>query len=85
VTPTEFKLLELLGGSPGHVFSRQRLLDAAFGFDHYALERTVDVHMMNLRRKVEDDPRAPCYLLTVFGVGYKMAEAPGSGRDGGPA
>ena len=79
VTPTEFKLLELLGGSPGHVFSRQRLLDAAFGFDHYALERTVDVHMMNLRRKVEDDPRSPRYLLTVFGVGYKMAEEPDPG------
>jgi DNA-binding response OmpR family regulator len=74
VTPTEFKLLELLGASPGQAFSRQRLLDAAFGFDHYALERTVDVHMMNLRRKVEDDPRAPVYLLTVFGVGYKMVE-----------
>ena len=74
VTPTEFKLLALLAGSPGRAFSRQRLLDAALGFDHYALERTVDVHMMNLRRKLEDDPRSPRYLLTVFGVGYKMAE-----------
>jgi len=79
VTPTEFKMLELLAGSPGQTFTRQRVLDAAFGFDHYALERTVDVHMMNLRKKVEDDPRVPRYLVTVFGVGYKMAEDPGAG------
>ena len=77
VTPTEFKLLELLARAPGVVFSRQRLLDAALGFDHYVLERTVDVHVMNLRRKIEVDPGAPRYLLTVFGVGYKMAETSG--------
>ena len=74
VTPTEFKLLELLGASPGQAFSRQRLLDAAFGFDHYALERTVDVHMMNLRRKIEEDAAAPRYVQTVYGRGYRMAE-----------
>jgi DNA-binding response OmpR family regulator len=74
LTPTEFKLLALLAATPGRAYSRQELLDAALGFDHYALERTVDVHVMNLRRKVEDDHRAPRYLLTVYGVGYKMAE-----------
>lgn len=74
VTPTEFKLLELLASSPGRAFSRRHLLDTALGFDHYALERTVDVHMMNLRRKIEPSRRSPEYLLTVFGVGYKMAE-----------
>ena len=74
VTPTEFKLLEVLASVPGRARSRQELLDAALGFDHYALERTVDVHIMNLRRKVEDDHRHPRYLLTVYGRGYKMAE-----------
>jgi DNA-binding response OmpR family regulator len=76
VTPTEFKLLELLAEVPGRAFTRQRLLDAALGFDHYALERTVDVHVMNLRRKIEADHRSPRYLLTVYGVGYKLAEQP---------
>jgi DNA-binding response OmpR family regulator len=74
VTPTEFKLLEVLASAPGRARSRQELLDAALGFDHYALERTVDVHVMNLRRKIEDDHRHPRYLLTVYGRGYKMAE-----------
>jgi DNA-binding response OmpR family regulator len=76
VTPTEFKLLDLLAAAPGQARSRQELLDAALGFDHYALERTVDVHVMNLRRKIEDDHRSPRYLLTVYGVGYKLAEHP---------
>jgi DNA-binding response OmpR family regulator len=76
VTPTEFKLLELLAASPGRARSRQELLDAALGFDHYALDRTIDVHVMNLRRKIEDDHRTPRYLLTVYGVGYKIAELP---------
>jgi len=76
VTPTEFKLLELLATVPGRAHTRLELLDAALGFDHYALERTVDVHVMNLRRKLGDDPRTPRYLLTVYGVGYKMAEQP---------
>ena len=76
VTPTEFKLLELLAAVPGRAHTRQELLEAALGFDHYALERTIDVHVMNLRRKLGDDPRTPRYVLTVYGVGYKMAEQP---------
>ncbi|AYY11417.1 DNA-binding response regulator [Actinobacteria bacterium YIM 96077] len=76
VTPAEFKILECLAASPGRAFSRQHLLEHAFGFDHYVLDRTIDVHVMNLRRKVEPDPAAPTYLITVFGVGYKMAEIP---------
>jgi DNA-binding response OmpR family regulator len=76
VTPTEFKLLALLAASPGRAFRRQRLLDGMLGFDHYALDRTVDVHVKNLRRKIEADPRWPRYLLTVQGVGYKLAERP---------
>lgn len=74
VTPAEFKILTCLAAAPGRAFTRQRLLEEAFGFEHYALGRTVDVHVMNLRRKIETDPAHPAYLLTVYGVGYKMAE-----------
>ena len=74
VTPAEFKILACLCAEPGRAFPRQRLLEQAFGFDHYALDRTVDVHVMNLRRKIEKDPAQPMYLITVYGVGYKAAE-----------
>jgi DNA-binding response OmpR family regulator len=71
-TPAEFKILERLTAQPGRAFTRQRLIEDAFGFDHYALDRTVDVHILNLRKKLEVDPSAPEYLLTVYGVGYKL-------------
>ena len=70
-TPAEFRILRELVSNPSRVYSRQRLLEAAFGFDHDALERTVDVHVMNLRRKLEHDPADPRHLVTVYGVGYK--------------
>ncbi|WP_239459828.1 response regulator transcription factor [Nocardioides daejeonensis] len=70
-TPAEFRILRELVTHPSRVYSRQRLLEAAFGFDHDALERTVDVHVMNLRRKLERDPASPERLVTVYGVGYK--------------
>ena len=76
VTPRELAILETLADRPGRVFSRQQLLDAIAGFDHYALERTIDMHVMNLRRKIEVDPAQPRYLLTVKGRGYKLAEEP---------
>ncbi len=73
-TPAEFRILAALIAEPGRAFSRAQLLTEAFGFDHYALDRTVDVHVMNLRRKIEQKANEPRYLLTVYGVGYKMAE-----------
>jgi DNA-binding response OmpR family regulator len=73
-TPAEFRILARLAAEPGRAFTRQQLLTEAFGFGHYALDRTVDVHVMNLRRKVELEPSRPRYLLTVYGVGYKLAE-----------
>ena len=75
-TPKEFRILEVLAAEPGTVFSRRQLLEAAFGFEYEGLERTVDVHMMNLRRKLEPDAAEPAYLQTVYGVGYRMAEDP---------
>jgi DNA-binding response OmpR family regulator len=74
LTPSEFDLLLVLAREPGRVFSRQELLQRAFGFDYDGLERTVDVHVMNLRRKLEPDPANPRFLHTVYGVGYRFAE-----------
>ena len=56
------------------MFSRQRLLEELHGFDRYISDRTVDVHIMNLRKKIEPAPRRPVRLLTVFGVGYKLTD-----------
>ena len=74
LTPTEFKLLEVLIREPGRAFSRLELLDRVFGYDFEGFERTIDVHMMNLRRKIEPDPKNPTYIKTVYGMGYKFAE-----------
>ncbi len=74
LTPKEFKLLETLARAPGRAFSRLELLDRVFGFDYEGLERAVDAHVMNLRKKVEPDPSRPTYIQTVYGVGYKLTE-----------
>ncbi len=74
LTPTEFRLLEVLAGEPGRAFTRPELLDRVFGYDFEGFERTVDVHVKNLRKKIEPDPRDPVYLKTVYGVGYKLGE-----------
>lgn len=76
VTPKEFAILAALTRSPGRVFTRPMLLEEAFGFDYDGLERTIDVHVGNLRKKLERDPADPRYLLTVYGVGYKLNEDP---------
>jgi DNA-binding response OmpR family regulator len=72
LTPTEFKLLETLAGAPGRAFTRQELVEQAFGWDYGGLERTVDAHIMNLRKKLEPDRGQPSLIATVFGVGYKF-------------
>ena len=74
VTPTEFELLATLARQPGRVFTRGQLLDAIRGLEAESFDRAVDVHVKNLRRKLEPDPRNPQYVLTVYGVGYKFAE-----------
>ncbi len=68
LTPTEFDLLAALARSPGRVFTRRELVERALGWDYEGLERTVDAHIKNLRRKLDD---ASC-ISTVFGVGYKF-------------
>ncbi|GAA2295347.1 response regulator transcription factor [Streptomyces kunmingensis] len=80
-TPGEFRLLAAMAAEPGRVFSRQLLLAELHGFDRYIGDRTVDVHVMNLRKKIEPEPRRPVRLLTVFGVGYKLTDPAKGARD----
>ena len=75
LTATEFQLLTAMARSPGRVFTRSQLLDAIHGVAFEAYERAIDAHVKNIRRKLEPDPRRPRYVLTVYGVGYKVAEA----------
>ncbi|MGW4640125.1 response regulator transcription factor [Sphaerisporangium sp. NPDC004334] len=82
-TPGEFQLLELMASQPDRVFTRQQILGHLHGFDRYITSRTVDVHVMNLRKKIEPNPRAPVRLVTVYGVGYKLAAV--GGRSPGDA
>lgn len=73
LTATEFQLLATMARQPGRVFTRAQLLDAVHGVAVESYERAIDAHIKNIRRKIEPDPRAPRYLLTAFGVGYRFA------------
>ena len=75
LTATEFELLRILSASPGRVFTRGQLLDSIRGVSYESYERAIDAHIKNLRKKLEPDPRRPVYVLTVYGVGYKFADA----------
>jgi DNA-binding response OmpR family regulator len=74
LTATEFALLAAMARQPGRVFTRSQLLDAIHGVAFEAYERAIDAHVKNIRRKLEPQPRAPRYLLTVYGVGYRLAD-----------
>ncbi|WP_285687012.1 response regulator transcription factor [Actinoplanes sp. NBRC 103695] len=74
LTAKEFGILELLAREPGRVFTRGQIIDKTFGFEHDVSERTVDAHVVNLRRKIEANPAEPRYVQTVYGRGYRMAE-----------
>ncbi|MBT2401885.1 response regulator transcription factor [Streptomyces sp. ISL-100] len=73
-TPGEFRILAAMAAEPERVFTRQQLLEELHGFGRYISDRTVDVHVMNLRKKTEPSPRRPVRLLTVFGIGYKLTD-----------
>jgi two-component system alkaline phosphatase synthesis response regulator PhoP len=74
LTATEFQLLAALARQPGRIFTRSQLLDAIHGVAFESYERAIDAHVKNIRRKIEPDPRMPRYLLTVYGVGYRLAD-----------
>lgn len=70
ITPTEFKLLFTLASTPHRTFTRDELVSKALGYHFEGYERSIDAHIKNLRQKIENDPRHPEYLKTVYGVGY---------------
>lgn len=74
LTSVEFKLLAAFMREPGRVFERADLIDKAFGYDFESFDRAIDVHIFNLRRKLEPDPKHPRYIRTIYGAGYKLAE-----------
>ncbi|MEE8331033.1 MAG: response regulator transcription factor [Acidimicrobiia bacterium] len=75
LTATEFELLSTLARNPGRIYTRVQLLDGLYGDSVESYERSVDAHVKNIRRKLEPNPRKPQYVLTVYGVGYKFADA----------
>ncbi len=72
LTPTEFKILDFLVHHPGQVFSRLQLMDGALGEAYEGYERSLDTHMSNLRKKIEQNPTEPEYIQTIYGAGYKF-------------
>jgi two-component system alkaline phosphatase synthesis response regulator PhoP len=73
LTPVEFKLLGMLAHEPGRTFTRAQLIEKVLGYDYDGFDRTIDVHILNLRRKLEPDPSHPKYITTVYGTGYKFS------------
>lgn len=75
LTPTEFNLLHTLLQSPGYVFTRSELIERGLGHEYIGMDRTLDSHIKNLRRKIEPDHKNPTYIQTVYGIGYRLVEA----------
>jgi len=73
LTPTEFKVLYALASYPGRVFTREELVEKALGYQFEGYERSIDAHIKNVRRKIEDDPKNPSLILTIYGVGYRFS------------
>lgn len=74
LTRIEFDLLKVLISSAGHVFTRSELIESALDYDYEGMERSLDTHIKNLRRKIEPDPKKPQFIQTVYGVGYRLGE-----------
>lgn len=73
LTPTEFNVLSVLAAAPGRVYTREELVDKALGYHFEGYERSVDAHIKNIRQKIEDDPKNPALIQTVYGVGYRFS------------
>ncbi len=72
ITPNEFDILYALVSNKGKVLSREQLIDKIFGIDFNGYDRTIDVHIKNIRKKIEEDTKSPKYVVTVMKVGYKF-------------
>ncbi len=73
LTPTEFKVLHALASYPGKVFTREELIEKALGYNFEGYERSMDAHIKNIRHKIEDDPKSPSIIITIYGVGYRFS------------
>lgn len=71
LTKNEYSILYTLFSHPNKIFTRDEIIDIAFGMDYEAFDRAIDTHIKNIRQKLEDDPRSPMYINTVYGVGYR--------------
>ncbi len=76
LTLTEFKLLQCLAERPNQVFTRLHLVNVILGYDFEGYDRTIDAHIKNIRRKIEDNPRRPSYIKTIYGLGYRFIGIP---------
>jgi len=76
LTPTEFKLLQCLAERPEQVFTRLQLVNVILGYDYEGYDRTIDAHIKNIRHKIENDPKNPSYIKTVYGLGYRFIGLP---------
>lgn len=74
LTKTEYRILETLSKEPGRTFSRNELIQNVFGYEYYGIDRSIDVHIMNLRKKIETDNNPYRYIITVPGMGYRFEE-----------
>ena len=72
LTASEFRILFALAGQPGRIFSREELIEKALDYHFEGYDRTVDAHIKNVRKKIEQDPKQPHYVQTVYGVGYRF-------------
>lgn len=75
LTNNEFSILQVLFSKPGKIFTREEIISIAFGDEYDAFDRAIDTHIKNIRQKIEENPREPKYIKTVYGVGYKTGEA----------
>jgi DNA-binding response OmpR family regulator len=73
LTSNEFKILIALLTNPGQIFSRDQLVNKAFGIDYDGFDRTIDTHIKNIRHKIEDNPKKPKYIISIYGMGYKFS------------
>lgn len=74
LTANEYKILETLYSKPGKIFTRDEIISIAFGYEYGAYDRTIDTYVKNLRQKIEENPKEPKYIKTVYGIGYKAGE-----------
>lgn len=72
LTSNEFQIIKTLFSNPNKIFTRDEIIELSFGYDYEAFDRAIDTHIKNIRHKIEDNPKKPRYIKTIYGVGYKL-------------